>query len=630
MRTTVLVLVMVMTIAAASGARAASSWLQISAALDYTPHGTQPGLSHELLGSDNCANCHTTQIGGGEALFFPYDTWAGSMMANATRDPVFWAALDVANHDQPGVGDYCLRCHTPSGWYGGRVVKNGSGGAIDGSNGCLLRGNYTSSESDDYSGESCHYCHRLMNQGPQGQPAYTQNGNAWLDDTDCNGSSGPCRRGPYNYVAGDAVGAPPHPWAQSAYHQQSAICGLCHNVSTPDTATGPLKTLINASGTDTGIAFPVERTFSEWQRSDFADVIFRDAFGDAPAHPPALAHSRQCQDCHMPNSSDPNAYACNVESQGSRSGNLATHTLVGGNTWVPGILSGEYGAALSVGAAIDRQQAFAQTMNAAQLMLQGAAQVGITPGAYTAPTVGSAGSLALNVRITNLSGHKLPTGYAEGRRMWLNVQVRDAGDALVAESGAYDVASGVLTTDAQVRIYEVLQGIWNNTSHTCVVADSGGKAQFHFVLNNCIAKDNRIPPLGFTGVSDPETMPVAHVYASAGAGRIANYDDAAYAFNLPAATQLPLHVTATLYYQTASKDYIEFLRNEAVANTTAAENALCTGATGRPFNVGPQSRARGEYLFELWNNAANDASQPGYGKSPPQAAGNVAAVTVGN
>ena len=31
------------------------------------------------------------------------------------------------------------------------------------------------------------------------------------------------------------------------------------------------------------------------------------------------------------------------------------------------------------------------------------------------------------VRVTNKSGHKLPTGYPEGRRMWLEVAVVDAG-----------------------------------------------------------------------------------------------------------------------------------------------------------------------------------------------------------
>jgi hypothetical protein len=616
MRLLVLLLLSSVLPLSASAAAHDADWRSISAALDYTPHGTQPGLTHQLLGSNGCEGCHAGGAGPSDATFFPYDTWSGSMMANATRDPLFWAALDVANHDQPGVGDYCLRCHTPQGWYGGHVVKVGDGNTIDGSNGCKLAGSYAD-DGGDYSGETCHFCHRLVNQGPLAQPAYTQNANAWLDDSDCGGAGAPCRRGPYNYPGGGPVSSPPHPWAYSAYHTQSAQCGLCHNVSTPDTSAGPLKTLKNALGADTGIAFPIERTFREWQLSDFADLIFRDGLGDA-RYTPALARARQCQDCHMPNSTDPAAAACNLEDPGSRTGNLATHTLVGGNRWVPTILSGEYGVALG------HTGAFTQTANAAQQMLLGAAQVAITSGAYVAPTAGSPGSLALSVRVTNLSGHKLPTGYSEGRRMWLDVQVRDAANALVAESGAYDAASGVLTGDPQVRIYEVLQGIWNGTA--CAVADGGGRALFHFVLNDCIAKDNRIPPLGFSGGADLETQPVLANYGSG--ARLNNYDDAPYSFALPAGTSLPVSVSATLYYQTASKPYIDFLRDEAIANSFPAENTLCAGAPDRPFNVGPQARTRGEYVYELWNNAANDPSQHGYGKSPPDVAGNVAGAVV--
>jgi len=606
--------------------RASTPWWQVSDALDFTPHGTQPGLAYPLSSSDSCKSCHASSTNTDPA-FFPWNTWSGSMMTNATRDPVFWAALDVANHDQPGVGDYCLRCHTPQGWYGGHVVKTGTGTVLDGSNGCRLAGDYAQPDSgngsgpSDYAGETCHYCHRLVNAGPQGQSPYDENANAWLDDGDCNGAGAPCRRGPYDYPDGGAVDPPPHPWAQSAYHMQSALCGNCHNVSTPDTSAGPLRTLIDGAGRDTGIPFPIERTFREWQQSDFADVVFRDAFGDAPAYRPALAQSRQCQDCHMPVSADPNAYACVLESRGSRAGMLPVHGFAGGNAWVPAILGGEYGPALN------RSTAFAGTVTAAQQMLAAAAEVDIASAKLKLPNGSAAGTLTLRVRVTNLSGHKLPTGYAEGRRMWLDVAVHDAANALVAESGAYDAANAALALDAQARVYEVLQGVWNGS--TCAVSDASGKLQFHFVLNDCIAKDNRIPPLGFAGGSDPETAPVAQSYASVAPNRLANYDDAPYAFAIPAGTALPLHVTATLYYQTASGEYIRFLRDEAQTKGFPDENTLCSGAPNRPFAVGPQSRTRAEYLYELWNNAANDATQPGHGKSPPQVAGNVDTIVVG-
>ncbi|HEX7769710.1 MAG TPA: hypothetical protein VF422_06740, partial [Dokdonella sp.] len=65
-------------------------------ALDFTPHGTQPGLAAELASVSTCTDCHRSQDPANDA-FMPHSAWGGSMMANALRDPLFWAALDVAN-----------------------------------------------------------------------------------------------------------------------------------------------------------------------------------------------------------------------------------------------------------------------------------------------------------------------------------------------------------------------------------------------------------------------------------------------------------------------------------------------------------------------------------------------------
>ena len=141
------------------------------------------------------------------------------------------------------------------------------------------------------------------------------------------------------------------------------------------------------------------------------------------------------------------------------------------------------------------------------------------------------------------------------------------------------------------------------------------------MLNNCVAKDNRIPPLGFRPrtADDPngdDVRPVGYTYpeTAPGSGTLVNYDDTQYTFVLPAGTSLPLRIEANLRHQIASKDYIEFLRNQAIsAPAIPAENTLCAGGPGRPFNVGPQSQSRGEFLYTLWND-------PAYGKSPPETA----------
>ena len=51
------------------------------------------------------------------------------MMANAGRDPIFWATLAVAEQDFDGSGNLCIRCHSTGGWYGGRSTPtDGSAG----------------------------------------------------------------------------------------------------------------------------------------------------------------------------------------------------------------------------------------------------------------------------------------------------------------------------------------------------------------------------------------------------------------------------------------------------------------------------------------------------------------------
>ena len=604
-------------------------------ALDFTPHGTQPGLLWAMEEPNACLSCHRG-FSGTTPEFMPHSTWGGSMMANATRDPVFWAALDVANKDFPGVGDYCLRCHTPPGWLNGRVVKAIGGGSSGpgGASGCQLTGDYDDSDykNNDYAGVTCHFCHRMMPTGPAGEPGMIGNANIWIDNatlcTNPNGDQygGPCRRGPYSYSNG--LLEPPHGWVQSQYHADSSLCGTCHDVTTPDTDQGPLKTLVLEGGVATTRPMPLERTYSEWNSSLFADTIYRDGMGEGPSGVPAFARAQQCQSCHMRSSEDPTAKACQQNPDGSRTGNLPKHEFAGANTWVPGIIKVEYANNVT---GFDREADFDRTIASARDMLAESAQVETSILSYVAPTAGAAGSISVRVKVTNLSGHKLPTGYAEGRRMWLNVKAISATDDVVAESAAYDALSADLMLDPQAKVYEILQGIWTPGSPGECKIEDAGKLQFHFVLNNCIRKDNRIPPLGLRPASaaDPngdELRPVGYSYpeTSPGSGILVNYDVTDYSFTLPAGTARPIRVDAALRFQMSSKDYIEFLRDEAVnAPAIPAENTLCAAGPGRPFNVGPQSVSRGEYLYQLWSN-------PAYGKSPPEPAGNLSTVTTPN
>src|SRR5687767_8452372 len=110
---------------------------------DIQQPGTQPGEVGSLETPDKCDNCH----GGFNKASEPAFTWRGSMMANAGRDPIFWATVAVAEQDFPGSGDLCIRCHSTAGWQAGRSLPT------DGSGLTAL----------DADGVDCDTCHKMTN-----------------------------------------------------------------------------------------------------------------------------------------------------------------------------------------------------------------------------------------------------------------------------------------------------------------------------------------------------------------------------------------------------------------------------------------------------------------------------------
>ena len=78
--------------------------------------GTQPREAVAPEDPQACLTCHANFSSASEPGF----AWQGSMMAQATRDPLFWATLAVAEQDFGGSGDFCIRRHSYSGWLGGR------------------------------------------------------------------------------------------------------------------------------------------------------------------------------------------------------------------------------------------------------------------------------------------------------------------------------------------------------------------------------------------------------------------------------------------------------------------------------------------------------------------------------
>lgn len=598
---------------------------------DIQQPGTQPGQVGNLESPDRCDNCH----GGYNLAVEPAHNWRGSMMSQAGRDPLFWATMAIAESDFPGAGDLCLRCHAVEGWVGGRSTPTDGSGLI----------------ASDATGVSCDACHTATNPansewlGTMVAPFIANNGanpaQAYLGSGMYSLWAGSEKLGPYP----DATAR--HQFGRSLFHRSVDFCGMCHDVSNP--AVGDLAHNNGAqvpltAGQFSGVPgasvagkaafknFPfqygvVERTYSEHKASAFSQLRVAD-YNSLPAELRAgsirTAYERalsantggnyadsatryfSCQSCHVP---PVTGVGCNKAGTPTRT-DLPLHDMTGGNYWTPDAIQYLDGLGrLRLGGGISASEVAA--MNAGKLraraQLDGAASLAVT------------GNI---LRVVNLTGHKLISGYPEGRRMWLHVTWRSTSGIVLREDGRYGPLTvnigGTWTTvntildlnDPHTRIYEAHYAMtqeWANQllslgysglmalSYDRVTGEPDATlaqlAQqapgthhetFRFVLNNYVAKDNRIPPYGFRfdDARARNALPVpADQFGNPGPGGVYRYWD-------EVTLQPPFGAASAsidLMYQPTSWEYIQFL---ALANS------------GQVASLANE----GTYLLDAWRN----------------------------
>jgi hypothetical protein len=229
---------------------------------------------------------------------------------------------------------------------------------------------------------------------------------------------------------------------------------------------------------------------------------------------------------------------------------------------------------------------------------------------------GAGDSITVRVKVTNKTGHKLPTGFSEGRRAWIHIQAVDETGKVFFEDGALD-ENGFLVRTPETKIYEqvVLAGRpepRGQEGRVCYEGypflDENGdhcvdehESHFHFVLMNYIKKDNRIPPKGYNkeayqkdGAFIVPFDPKDTDYADG-----QNWDVTPYEFTIPSDAKGRVRITATLWYQTFSREYIEFLRDHDT------EKTLKHGGRARNLPPGPfaDHETWGKALHQLWKDA---------------------------
>ena len=571
---------------------------------DIEQPGTQPGQVGNLETPDKCDNCH----GGYNNAVEPAFNWRGSMMANASRDPIFWATLAIAEQDFDGAGDLCIRCHSTSGWYAGRSTPT------DGS--ALAAG--------DADGVECDNCHKMTNPNNQehlGTMAapYIANDEK-TPATGYYGSGmeslwgGTQKLGPYSQTAAR------HQFMQSKFHRDVDFCGSCHDVSNPAVgnlahnngkqptgdpvlANGQLGGTVNGKTAFNNFPYQygiVERTFSEFKASVFDTTLVANYAGlpaelkagaIQAAYQAALAAGNggnyedgtprvfSCQTCHVLPTTGRGANKTDAPLRND----LPLHDMTGGNYWMPDAIKYQNGqGTLRLGGGLTTVQLSALDAGKlrAQRQLDLAASLSVTGN---------------TLRVTNLTGHKLISGYPEGRRMWLNIKWYNASDVLLREDGKYDVVASVNGTpvksivnlyDPNTKIYEAHYGItqeWasqlislgyspnlalsydrisgavNYTLGQLAAQTPGAYHEtFHFVLNNTVTKDNRIPPYGFSynEARVRNALPVpASQYGAPTAGGVYRYWDEV-TLNPPAGA---VRAEIKLLYQSTSWEYVQFL-----------------------------------------------------------------------
>lgn len=363
-----------------------------------------------------------------------------------------------------------------------------------------------------------------------------------------------------------------HPTFKGDFIRTSEFCGSCHDLSVPVLNHG----------------MPEQRTYTEWKYSSYGTYGTPDT-------------QKRCQDCHMPTmkheyadnapiSLNPDPVISGFFPYGkdrNPNGGTSFHKFGGANRDLPDMMTLLYpevdleviGAPtlkdtrIFPGMMSDRSSMWERAKRNTDVM---------TNGAVTAEIVGisepTPGNYQVQVKVTNNAGHRIPSGYPDGRRLWVSLKVA-SGSTTVYESGHYDNATATLYNDSSKTDFARALGSSISQANNAVMVyerktgTTNGDGTYSMsvsLLNEAILFDNRIPPSGYgkddyfaagtkfityTG-SENQAIP-ADDYNRYPNNQ--NFDLITYSFS--ADPGLPLEARAEVYWQTHSREFMEFLKS---------------------------------------------------------------------
>ncbi|HWQ04694.1 MAG TPA: hypothetical protein VN452_05010 [Longilinea sp.] len=478
-----------------------------------------------------CSACHTGLItSGGNDISIDTD-WRSTMMANSARDPYYRASVRREILANPGYDEFiqnkCSTCHVPMAHF---TTSAAGGKTIMLDDGVFAAANSGHSLAMD--GVSCTVCHQIQAENLGTDASFS--GGLVFDERTASGKRQIFGQFPVadNWVSvmNAASGFAP---LQAGHTEQSALCATCHNLFTP---------YITNDGKVSEELFPEQTPFTEWENSAYA----KDA---------------TCQSCHMLDAGETAAISSvNPEKRSP----FRQHQFIGGNQFMLNLLK-KNGDPLDVTATDDQ---FEQTIRLTDDQLSSkTAELSVKPG-------GQGSTLDLDIKITNLAGHKFPTSFPS-RRVWLHVRVEDAGGGVVFESGNWSdngaISGNINDQDAaqfephyteitfpdQVQIYET------------IIGDPDGEVTTTLLRAQHYIKDNRLLPAGMAKDKLPNEIAVQGP-AVEDEDFYTGGDSVKYVIQLPGSGTYS--VSVELLYQSVGYRWAENLRG--IPFTAEAESFL--------------------------------------------------------
>ncbi|HEY0098034.1 MAG TPA: hypothetical protein VGB76_03670 [Pyrinomonadaceae bacterium] len=547
----------------------------------------------------------------------PYSEWRSSLMGLSGRDPVFYSQLETELNLYPGIKDQivntCLSCH---GVMGQRQLTLDTQKPFEFKLEYLDRfgaqpfAKYGALARD---GVSCAVCHHISNEGLGTPATYTGKFNLGKADE---------IYGPYEDVAlvpmKNSLGLTPLKTKENQIGK-SALCGSCHTVILPVLKPGqPYAPGDNVFTNPRQETEHEQNTYLEWRNSKYQDE-----------RPPINREAAQsCQQCHMPGmypqktgeklqfkvaSIEDETFAA-VEFRApdgdihlmvrggaaSPGENYSRHTLVGLNLFVMEIFN-QFSAQLGISTQPDANNVpipFYDPMatwgnsvpsmvltkkSALEMARNETAQIEIASLRRTPK------GLTAQVKVTNLAGHKFPSGVSF-RRAFIEFRVNDANGNPVWVSGDTNemgvigncrngqFAAGKcrpgqfvpLLTESFAKSsnpqqifqphYETINSNTQVQFYEELVKDKNGNFTTSFLSLANQVKDNRLMPQGWR-----EDGPDAKSTAPGGVDKNSNpgyfdgsgTDVVTYEVPLDPTIRRPLTVTARIYYQTIPPYYLE-------------------------------------------------------------------------